>query len=153
MALGNNALPQEVAFHHLSEYPMSLVTAALNDRWNLINAGDSLTTPSGESTFTVTEVSADEISINAGHGSPIKLRRAAFVAGLQYLVDHAHVAVRKCEIRSNMIYKDAGLLCKTVRDANSASGGTMVITYVLPILQRMRLVDIDSKKPNRVWLT
>lgn len=132
---------------------MSLVTAALNDRWNLITAGDTLTTPSGESTFTVTEVSSDEISINAGQGSPIKLRRAVFVAGLQYLVSNAHVGAHACEIRSNKNYADAGPLCQTVREAHSASGGTMVITYVLPLLQRMRLVDINSKKPNTVWLT
>lgn len=80
------------------------------------------------------------------------LRYDAFAKTLAYLAQNNHVAGNPCLVSSNKAYRDAGPLCRAARDANEPDGGTMVITYVLPILKKMGLVEIDHAIPNSTWL-
>lgn len=131
---------------------MSLIDAALNDRWNSIPLHHPLSTPSDRKSLTVEAVLPDEIHILTAGGTPMKISRGAFYASLAYLLDHGHVASKPCVIDSNQQRDLAGPLCRAARDGNTANGGTRVITYVLPILQAMGLVEIDSGRPNKTWL-
>lgn len=127
---------------------MPSLTEALNSRWNSIPTGTRLDTPSGISHFTVTSIHPDEIWIHTRGGTKMKLRRAAFAAALCHLQAFDQPRL----IGSNKDRRLAGDFCEVVRSAN-IRGGTMVITYVLPILQRMGLVEINSDIPNTAWLT
>ncbi len=131
----------------------AIVNAAIQQQWNTIPTGTSLGTPTEKSSFTFNEVTNDEAHITTSGGTPMTIRRAAFEAALLYLVEHGHSANKLCEIRSNNVYELAGPLCRAARDANQPrSGGTMVITYVLPILKAMGLVEISHQSlPSTTW--
>jgi len=132
---------------------MSLVNAALNDRWNSVPLLTTLYTPSERKSLTVWQITPDEMHISTEGGTEMKITRSAFSASLNYLLEQGHVASHPCAIASDQLRSEAGPLCLAARDANSESGGTRVITYVLPILKEMGLVEINSEIPNTVWLT
>lgn len=129
----------------------AIINSAIQQKWN-ISSGTVLSTPSARSTFTVQESAVQAMHISTEGGTPMTIRRDAIEATLHYLVEHAHSSNNPCEIRSNKIYADAGPLCRVARDANQPGGSTMVITYVLPILRAMELVEMDEKMPNTVWV-
>lgn len=131
----------------------AIVNAAIQQQWNTIPTGTSLGTPTEKSSFTFNEVTNDEAHITTSGGTPITINRAAFEAALLYLVEHGHSANDRCEIRSNKVYQEAGPLCRVTREANQpGSEGRMVITYVLPILKAMGLVEISHESlPSTTW--
>lgn len=143
-------------WHNLSNLRRALMpslTEALNSRWNSIPAGTRLGTPSGISHFTVTAVDSDEIRVQTEGETTMRLQHKAFIATLEHLQNFGPDAKKPCRVGSNKSYERAGGLCKAAREANTISGTTMVITYILPILQRMGLVEINSDLPNTAWLT
>lgn len=132
----------------------AIVNAALEQQWSTISSDTALDTPSERSSFIIDEATHDAVRITTNGGTSMSIRRAAFEAVLLYLLEHGHHSTgRPCEIRSNQTYESAGPLCRAARDANQPnSGGTMVITYVLPILKAMGLVEIDHEsRPGTTW--
>jgi len=131
----------------------ALIDAALNDRWGAVAVGQQFLTPDDASgkTFTVTSVSGTAITVATGGGTPIALNRAAFAAAIGHLLQHRHVGPQsRCNIESNKDIGRAGPLCVAARNANGVN--VMVITYVLPLLAHMGLVEVDGDRPNSVWL-
>lgn len=131
---------------------LALVDAALSNRWQTLPADEVLKTPDARvgSRFTVTAISSAAISIETDGGTPIVLHREAFAEVLWYLLDHGHYVGNPCPIGSDKDIEAAGPLCVAARQANG--GNVMVIPYILPILARMGLVEIDGNRPNTSWL-
>ncbi|MBU0603971.1 MAG: hypothetical protein KKD25_16405 [Gammaproteobacteria bacterium] len=80
----------------------------------------------------------------------IRISKKAFVAALQYLVEHDHDHHEPCPVRSNSHPLRAGPLCRATRDANA---NVRCIDYILPILASRRIVHLDDGPPARTWLT
>lgn len=130
----------------------AIANAAIQQTWNTVPNGTSLDTPSDRSSFSLEMFTDDVVRIRTSRGTPMEIRREAFETSLHYLMENGHSRSHPCEIRSNMVYAESGPLCRVARDANQpASGGTMVITYVLPILKEMGLVEISEQIPNTTW--
>lgn len=132
----------------------AIVNAALEQQWNTIVSGTTLGTPSEKSSFTIDEATSDAVRITTNGETSMTIRRAAFEAALLYLVEHGHHSTNNpCEIRSSQTHELAGPLCRAAREANQpGTGGTRVITYVLPILKIMGLVEIDHEsRPGTTW--
>jgi hypothetical protein len=129
----------------------NLINAALDKKWPDLHIGMQLDTPSGRSKFTVSQLIPDQATIQTGGGNPIVIKRDAFFKALKYLVANGHVeSSSHCKIRSNKDYDAAGPLCQAVRSAN----GTMTITYILPMLKAMGLVEIAQIDGlDSTWLT
>jgi hypothetical protein len=128
---------------------LARLTATLNEKWQSIAHAGVLDTPSWSRTFTVAAVDADSIRVETRGGSRITLRRAAFEAALGHLAHHGHVdRARQCGIRSKR--GQSGTLSQAISAANGSQ--TVVVTYVLPILQHLDLVEIARSSPNTTWL-
>ncbi|POZ99232.1 hypothetical protein C4E44_36070, partial [Pseudomonas sp. MWU12-2312b] len=78
--------------------------------------------------------------------------RNAFEAVLAYLHGHDHYAGNRCVIKSDNNYKKSGPLCKASRLLPTGAYGQRNITYVLPILQELGVVEINPKVPTSTWL-
>lgn len=130
----------------------SLVEAALTERWARIESGRGLRTPDNTTgkSFNVSSVAPSEIKIQTQGGADIAIKFEAFAATLLYLVEHGHDQRNRCNIASDKDVTKAGPLCRTAREANGVN--VMIITYTLPILAEMGLVEIDGSRPNRTWL-
>jgi hypothetical protein len=128
---------------------MGIANIALDGVWKDIatvcHSGVELETPAEKSTFTVKEVRADELVITLKSKETMRIGKAAFEGALSYLLAHGHHTGARCEIRSSAKYEDAGPLCRATR-----TNGTRNSTYVLPILKKMGLVDIDPGTSTRV---
>jgi hypothetical protein len=122
----------------------------LSGRWDTLQQGQALSTPSKSKSFEIASITPEKIIIKTEGNTEIPLARAALLAALAYLREYKHTASNKIEIGSNKVYALAGPLCKAIRDANGVS--RMVSTYVIPILAEMNLVGIDNGRPNRTWL-
>lgn len=129
---------------------MSIAKAALDGIWNQIASqcqGKTLLGPTERSEFMLEEVRSDSVTISLSN-STLKLEKEAFEGTLSYLLSHRHDDASPCEIRSNKVYELAGPLCQAAR---KGPGSQMNITYVLPILKKMGLVDIDPSIPSTAW--
>jgi len=128
----------------------SAVGNELSLRWGLLQPGQIFPSPSGRKSFKITSITSEKVIIKT-EKTEITIRRAAFFAALEYLMTHRHMEGNKVKIRSNKDIAKAGPLCVAIRNANGVN--VMISTYVLPILAELKLVEIDSAIPNRVWLT
>jgi hypothetical protein len=81
------------------------------------------------------------------------LLKAALESALKYLHQHAHDAANPCIIKSNNDPEVAGPICLATRVHLSGTYGPRNVTYVLPILQALGVVEINTKRPASVWLT
>lgn len=122
----------------------------LSGRWDAIQQGQILFTPSQRKSFKISSITPVKIIVKTEGHTEIPLTRAAFLAALAYLRQYGHTAINKVEIGSNKVYEQAGPLCRAIRDANGVS--RMVSTYVIPILAEMGLVGINKGLPNKTWL-
>jgi hypothetical protein len=129
-----------------------LAAQTVSSLWPRIGSLGSLPTPSGASTFTVDNVTADHVELSVG-ASNMVLLKAALESALKYLHQHAHNAANPCVIASNNTPQKAGPLCLATRVHLSGTYGPRNVTYVLPILQALGVVKINTKRPASVWLT
>lgn len=130
---------------------MSIAKTALDGIWERIaeTCKDKLNTPSDGSSFTVADVRPDKIVITLGSEKSLSVDREFFEGALRYLLAHGHHDKAPCEIRSNKNYDEAGPLCRAARREGN---GQMNITYVLPILKEMGLVDTRPRNSDSVSL-
>ncbi|WP_141243330.1 hypothetical protein [Bordetella genomosp. 1] len=129
----------------------ALLNNSLLHVWPRIEGLTDLRTPDDAvgRAFTVEAVDRDAVEIATAGGSPIIIRRTAFLAVLRYLVAHGHGASNACEIRSNQTAEHSGPLCMAAREAN---GNTRVVNYVVPILAALGILGVDGTQPNATWL-
>ncbi|MND38061.1 hypothetical protein D3C80_287600 [compost metagenome] len=122
--------------------------------WPHMQGVGPLGTPARNSPFEVGEVTADRVVVRTGKSAKTKvvLPRMAFEAALGYLLTHGHHAGNPCEIAAADAPEKAGPLCLASRLLPSGKYGVRNITYVLPILQQLGVVEINADKPSRVWL-
>jgi hypothetical protein len=127
-----------------------LINAALESRWKTIHQGLCLVTPDNAkgSQFYIEAVNASNIVIKTDGGTLITIKRNAFEETLRYLLEHKHTDQNRCPIGANKNNLNAGPLCIVARNTD----GTMIISYLLPILAEMNLVGIDGNRPNKTWL-
>jgi hypothetical protein len=130
---------------------MQLAVQTVSSLWPRIGALGSLPTPSGFSAFAIANVTADHVELSVGTRNMV-LSKAAFDSALIYLQLHGHYAVNPCAIKSNNDPKAAGPLCLATRVHLSGTYGPRNVTYVLPILQALGVVEINTKRPATVWL-
>ncbi|HEY9833546.1 MAG TPA: hypothetical protein V6D26_23545 [Stenomitos sp.] len=122
---------------------------ALSGRWDALQQGQILSTPSQRKSFEISNTTSEKITIKTEGETEIGINRAAFLAALAYLRSHNHSAASKVKIGSNKVYELASPLCRAIRDANGVN--IMVSTYVIPILAEMGFVGVDCSRPNRTW--
>lgn len=132
----------------------SVATQTVASLWSQLHAVGPLGTPARNTAFEVGEVSGERVVVHTGKSAKTKvvIPRRAFEAALGYLIDHEHHAGNPCEIAAADAPEKAGSLCQASRLLPSGKYGVRNITYVLPILQRLGVVDINPKKPSSVWL-
>jgi hypothetical protein len=119
--------------------------------WPLISGMTVLNTPGGQRTFNVVAVSANGVTVTPGSTSMV-VPRSAFENAIQYLHDHNHDRRGPCVINAKTVPEEAGPLCRVSRLTTTGSFGPRNITYVLPILQALGLVEIEPKSPARTWI-
>ena len=118
----------------------------------MLITGSELITPdaSSGSNFSISSINNDTVEIKTSGGTKIEIHRAAFVGGLRYLLENNHTLEAPCPVGSNKDISKAGPLCCIARNSNGVN--IMIINYLLPLLVKMDLVAIDSKRPNSVWV-
>ncbi|MEE1865801.1 hypothetical protein [Pseudomonas auratipiscis] len=138
---------------------MTCITQVDSTLWALIGRlqGAEIQTPYTPSNkyFQVESVNANAVVIRTGEGgSAVALRREAFQQTLDYLVKHEHVGESNAiKIESNHNGELAGPLCKAARELPNGDLGTVVITYILPILEQCEAVAIGRlSRPTTTWL-
>ncbi|HEX8594759.1 MAG TPA: hypothetical protein VF682_15995 [Pseudomonas sp.] len=129
-----------------------LAAQTVSSVWAMLGELGTLQTPSRRSEFGVDSVMLDRVKVAVGD-TALVIPKAAFEAVLDYLHVNHHHPGNPCAIESNNGYKKAGPLCKVSRKLPTGSYGPRNITYVLPILERLGVVEISPKLPTTVWLT
>jgi len=124
---------------------MTLTEVALTQCWTTFPDRQRLPLPSQSGFFDVTKRDSNTMDVTTAGDNSIKVPRAAFVGALDYLIKEGHVEGNPCEVRNK--YDNPGPLAQA-----AAVNGTQTIQYVLPILQAMGLVAVNSNKPNTTWL-
>lgn len=122
----------------------------LSRRWDTLQQGQFLSTPSRSKSFEIASITSEKITIKTEGATEIAINRQAFLAALNYLSVNKHSASNKVKIGSNKDITKASPLCVAIRNANGVN--IMVSTYVIPMLAKMGLVGIDGSRPNRTWL-
>jgi len=138
---------------------MQHITQVDSTLWALISRlqGKQLQTPSNKSNtfFRVVAVDTASVKIETGaNDSLITLTRAAFQQTLDYLSENEHFGqLHAVEIRSNLNAENAGPLCQAARRNAQGKLSTVVITYILPILEQCHAVGIQRETtPTSTWL-
>lgn len=121
----------------------------LSGRWDVLQQGQILSTPSKSKSFEIAFITSEKITIKTEGKTEIGINRAALLAALAYLTEHKYSATNKVKIGSNKVYALASPLCRAIRDANGVN--IMVSTYVIPMLAEMGFVGINCSRPNRTW--
>lgn len=129
---------------------MSSNDELLSRRWETLQQGQLLSTPSRRKSFEIASITSEKIIIKTEGATEIAINRPAFGAALNYLSVNKHSVSNKVKIGSNKDITKASPLCVTIRNANGVN--IMVSTYVIPMLAKMGLVGIDGSRPNRTWL-
>ena len=134
-------------------------TTKIDSIWNKLAVGQPYRTPDNAkgAVFTMVNIHRDFIVIET-EGDPSKNRRgshvgitqASFISALEYLYANQNTQNNRCPIASNNKTSLAGPLCRASRIHN---GDTRCITYILPILKKFELVEINGSRPNRTWYT
>lgn len=129
------------------------IASVINNLWIKLKINDSFRTPDNQNgkQFRIKTRGTHHIVIttNDGNGSDVKITQDAFITTLDYLVTHKHRENNKCEIDSNNNPRLSGPLCTTSRQENN---NIRCINYILPILKKFNLVDIDGRRKNTTWL-
>jgi len=98
--------------------------------------------------FAITGVSEDKVFIKPAKVPHIS--KESFRQTIEFLIANNHVsAPTACEINAS---KSGGGPLDIASRVPQNSSGTMVITYVLPILASLGIVSIKSSRKNAVWL-
>lgn len=129
-----------------------LVVQQLSRAWSRMAALDRLRTPSQRGEFIVESFTNDRVTVLVAATRHVLLR-SAFEDALNYLNLNGHGIENACLIESSNDPTRSGPLCLASRGTLSGTYGPRNITYVVPILKALGLVDIRSSKPNSVWLT
>ena len=128
----------------LTEHTISALWAALSE----VEA--TYTTPDQQKGSKFKVVGSDEstIRVQTTGASIITIRRESFIAAVSFLLKNGHVSIAQaCGIGAKV---DAP---SSLDEATRAhSGGTMVIPYILPILSKTGIVEIDGGRPNSTWI-
>jgi hypothetical protein len=141
---------------------MQILEKVLDAVWPQIFKAKKLYTPSGQAIFDVVgeDVSRNgllSVRITTANDNHIIIKRRAFLEALRYLVEHGNFGQgNQCLIEANNNPDMAGPLCQATRMAQSENGedfGTMVISYVVPMLVDAGLVSINNARPSSVWLS
>jgi hypothetical protein len=104
-------------------------------------AGRQFLTPSGRRTFTIMTANRERVVVVTERAhSKIMLPVSAFEQVMAYLIGHGHGLHHPCFIRSHNNPEQGSDLCRVARGGT----GQRKITYVLPILQHLGLVRIDT---------
>jgi len=121
----------------------------IEDMWGLLTIGQDFRTPDLQrgNNFHISNVEDTGITIMPQN---ISISRDAFKKAIHYLRSHEHYADNPCEIRSNNDSNLSGPLCKESREVNK---NVRCINYILPILKKYGIVEIDGRRPNKTWLT
>jgi hypothetical protein len=127
------------------------VVQAISNAWLRIGEMDRLRTPSQRSEYNVEGFTNDRVIVRVA-GERHILLRSAFEAALHYLHVNNHRAENPCVIKSSNNPMLSGPLCLASRVMLTGAYGPRNVTYVLPILQALGLVDIRTTRPNSVWL-
>jgi hypothetical protein len=112
-------------------------------------AGQPLRTPSKRKEFTFACVGSDRLVVSTEGANKVYVTTSSIEAVLRYLVDNGYDREHPCPVRSSNQIATAGPLCLIAREG----GKQRKITYVLPILERLGLVVIDtSVRPMTTYL-
>lgn len=122
--------------------------------WPQMSGIGPLGTPSRNTPFVLGQVSHDCVNVLTGKSGKtrVMIPRRAFEAALGYLLQHRHHAGNPCVIAAADAPEKAGPLCQASRQLPSGKYGVRNITYVLPILQALGVVQINPQSPSSVWL-
>ena len=107
-------------------------------------------TPSRRKTFEIASITLEKITIKTQGATDIVINRQAFWGARNYLSVNKHSVSNKVKIGSNKDITRASPLCAAIRNANGVN--IMVSTYVIPMLAKMGIVEIDGSRPNRTRL-
>jgi hypothetical protein len=129
----------------------AIIDMTLATLWPLLSQRGTYQTPDNSvfKEFDVMSSNDGFVVIRTEGGSTINITRAAFGAGIRYLLENRHGAKNPCEIRSNQNANEAGPLCMATRSVNN---GTRVINYIAPMLERAGIVATQGTRPNLIWL-
>jgi len=109
-----------------------------------VHQGDSLKTPDAKTgkPFTVASVDAEAVSVRTARGGRVRISLFTFDSAVKYLEDLGMRGDRWLETKDENFQAVLNMENDRVRAAS----------YVLAILERAGLVDIDGSRPNRVRL-
>lgn len=120
----------------------------IDEVWSHLHKNQNFVTPDATKgvPFTITSIDAKAIKISPQN---VLVTRGAFSAALHYLRTNRHDHTNPCKIGSNKDPALAGPLCLVARAQNN---NVMCINYILPVLAKLNIVDINSNRPNTVWI-
>ncbi|UYZ83764.1 hypothetical protein MTZ49_14380 [Entomomonas sp. E2T0] len=96
-------------------------------------------------------VDIDDITLEIRPQQNIKITKHAFLAVIDYLVEHNHFIDNSCEVKTGDTYERSVPLSRVVQEANPYME-ECCLNYVLAILKALDIVDISGTRLNRVWL-
>ena len=116
------------------------------DLWKKLQIGQQFRTPDlykGKD-FQIEEKSDAQIKIQPQN---IVISREAFSAAISYLRENNHFIKTPCEIQSLNSTELSGPLCKAARQKK-----IKCINYILPILQKKGIAEVNPVCLNTTWL-
>ena len=116
-----------------------------------LESAEPLHTPNNDGNpFNVVNKTDNDVTIQTNGGNSISIAKESFRRVLEYLIRNNHVSkVQFCKIGASR--DNPGPLDLSSRISQSKKS-TLVIIYVLPILEAAGVVTIDGCRPNKVWL-
>lgn len=127
--------------------------SALSTHLQNLTSGTILLTPDRARSrqFTILRYQDNALYVRTQGGTEVRLPLHAFIRTLIHMHNSGSTAQHPSLIRSSNLEALPGGLCYVSRGVN---GATRWITYVLPVLQYMGLVQINGDhRPNTSWLT
>lgn len=123
---------------------MRAVTSAYDAILEKIRPGDALRTPDDRSgkPFSIDSVDAEAVSVRTARGGRVRISLFTFDTAVKYLGDLGIRGERWLEVKDENFQAVLNMENDRVRASS----------YVLAILGRAGLVDIDGGRPNRVRL-
>ena len=109
-----------------------------------LSAGDQLRTPDDRTgkPFSVDRIDAEGLAVRTARGGRVKISPFTFDAAVKYLGDLGCSGERWLEVKDENFQAVLNMENDRVRAAS----------YVLSILARAELIDIDGNRPNRARL-
>ena len=109
-----------------------------------ISPGTVLITPSGRASFKVEHIDSEGVMLSVGSGWPIHISKACWEGIPDFLRGRGWVLIGATHGEPSHGSLDDYLQRYT--------HGTSVASYVVPILERVLLVQVDSSKPGKIRL-